>query len=85
MSTRQVFITDVSVSLLCRFCMQIFEFEMKLKECKQRDRQLEEHQLRRREKKTFHRKMRRMRLVKNSRIDSQAEFPQVRSSRHNAR
>ena len=28
MSTRQVFTTDVSVSLLCRFCMQIFEFEM---------------------------------------------------------
>ena len=28
MSTRQVFTTDVSVSLLCHFCMQIFEFEM---------------------------------------------------------
>ena len=98
MSTRQVFTTDVSVSLLCRFCMQIFEFEMERVQAK-RSTKLRSptgvtpasekkkiiKKLLGREIKTFQRKMRRVRPVKNNRIHSQAEIPQVLSSRHNVR
>ena len=97
MSTRQVFTTDVSVSLLCRFCMQIFEFVTERVQAKRSTKlrsptgvtpASEKKKIKKllgREIKTFQRKMHRARPVKNNRIHSQAEIPQVLSSRHNVR